>query len=60
MTIVDGDTVDTSNRNRQLPALRSTVGQLKTQVVAQRLTDINPELKLTVHQVRVTSSTSLC
>jgi tRNA A37 threonylcarbamoyladenosine dehydratase len=54
MTIVDGDTVDTTNRNRQLPALRSTVGKLKAQVVAQRLTDINPGLKLTVHQVGCT------
>jgi tRNA A37 threonylcarbamoyladenosine dehydratase len=51
MTIVDGDSVDTTNRNRQLPALRSTVGLLKTQVVAQRLADINPDLQLTVHQV---------
>lgn len=51
MTIVDGDTVDTTNRNRQLPAVASTVGQLKTEVVAARLTDINPHLRLTVHQV---------
>lgn len=32
MTLVDGDTVDTTNRNRQLPALASTVGKIKTQV----------------------------
>jgi molybdopterin/thiamine biosynthesis adenylyltransferase len=32
MTLVDGDTVDTTNRNRQLPALASTVGKLKTKV----------------------------
>lgn len=50
MTLVDGDTVDTTNRNRQLPALASTVGQLKTEVVATRLNDINPHLRLTVHQ----------
>lgn len=49
MTIVDGDTVDLSNTNRQLPALHSTVGKRKTEVMAERMRDINPELNLTVH-----------
>lgn len=48
MTIVDADTVNESNLNRQLPALHSTLGQPKAEVVAARLIDINPELKLTV------------
>lgn len=48
MTIVDGDTVHVTNRNRQLPALISTEGQEKTEIMAQRMRDINPELKLTV------------
>ena len=47
MTIVDGDVVDISNINRQLPALHSTVGKPKIDVVGDRLMDINPELKLT-------------
>lgn len=47
MTIVDGDTVDITNINRQLPALRSTVGKHKVEVVAERLLDINPDLALT-------------
>lgn len=47
MTIVDGDTVDITNVNRQLPALRSTVGKHKVEVVAERLLDINPDLQLT-------------
>ncbi|SMO58830.1 tRNA A37 threonylcarbamoyladenosine dehydratase [Saccharicrinis carchari] len=47
MTIVDGDTVNNSNRNRQLPALYSTLGQLKAEVVKMRLLDINPQLQLT-------------
>jgi tRNA threonylcarbamoyladenosine dehydratase len=47
MTIVDGDVVDITNINRQLPALHSTVGMLKVDVVGDRLLDINPELKLT-------------
>ena len=47
MTIVDGDVVDITNINRQLPALHSTVGQPKVTVVGDRLMDINPKLKLT-------------
>lgn len=46
MTIVDGDVVDITNINRQLPALHSTVGQAKVDIVGNRLMDINPELKL--------------
>ncbi|MBO6211546.1 tRNA threonylcarbamoyladenosine dehydratase [Algoriella sp.] len=46
ITIVDGDTVDITNINRQLPALHSTVGQHKIDVVGDRLIDINPELEL--------------
>lgn len=47
MTIVDGDTVDITNINRQLPALHSTVGKHKVEVVSERLLDINPRLHLT-------------
>lgn len=47
MTIIDGDIVDITNINRQLPALRSTVGQPKVAIVAQRLRDINPQIQLT-------------
>jgi tRNA A37 threonylcarbamoyladenosine dehydratase len=48
MTIIDGDTVHPSNRNRQLPALKSTEGKAKTEIMASRLLDINPALNLTV------------
>ena len=48
MTIVDGDAVEPTNINRQIPALTSTVGQPKAIVMADRLMDINPRLKLTV------------
>ncbi|MEZ5105724.1 MAG: tRNA threonylcarbamoyladenosine dehydratase [Draconibacterium sp.] len=48
MTIVDGDIVEPSNRNRQLPALVSTTGKPKAEVLKQRFLDINPELNLTV------------
>jgi tRNA A37 threonylcarbamoyladenosine dehydratase len=47
MTIVDGDTVDITNINRQLPALHSTIGKSKVEIVSARLWDINPELQLT-------------
>ncbi len=48
MTIVDGDVVDPSNRNRQLPALATNHGVQKAEIMAQRLKDINPDLKLHV------------
>lgn len=48
MTIVDGDTVDLSNCNRQVVALHSTEKQNKTDVLAARLRDINPLIELTV------------
>ena len=48
MTIVDGDVVETTNRNRQLPALISNLGKPKAEVLASRFRDINPEIELTV------------
>jgi tRNA threonylcarbamoyladenosine dehydratase len=48
MTIVDADTVDATNRNRQIPALKSTEGKVKADVLAERLLDINPDLQLQV------------
>lgn len=48
MTIIDGDTVDPTNKNRQLPALNSTIGKSKASVMSARFLDINPELDLTV------------
>lgn len=49
ITIIDGDDVDPTNKNRQLQALNSTVGKQKALVLRDRFLDINPELKLTVH-----------
>ncbi len=46
MTIIDGDVVEATNKNRQLPALDSTVGQSKAHLMAQRFSDINPEIRL--------------
>ena len=46
MTIVDGDVVSVTNRNRQLLALNSTLGRPKAEVMAERIRDINPEIEL--------------
>ncbi len=48
MTIVDGDVVDPTNRNRQLQALATTHGMSKAALMAERLLQINPAVKLTV------------
>ncbi|NMM50191.1 tRNA threonylcarbamoyladenosine dehydratase [Marinigracilibium pacificum] len=48
ITIVDGDKFDPTNKNRQLPALDSTIDKSKAQVLGQRLLDINKDLKLNV------------
>lgn len=48
MTIVDADTVQPTNINRQQPALHSTMGREKAEVLAVRFKDINPDIQLTV------------
>jgi tRNA threonylcarbamoyladenosine dehydratase len=48
LTIVDGDIIQPTNLNRQLPALRSTIGLKKAYVMADRLRDINPGISLQV------------
>lgn len=49
LILVDGDTVADSNRNRQLCALTSTVGQSKAETVAVRVRDINPACDVQAH-----------
>ena len=56
MTVADADTVAPSNINRQLVALHSTVGRAKAEVLAERLRDINPELRLDVLKLIVIES----
>ena len=46
LTIMDGDVVQASNVNRQLPALRETIGQPKVLVLCERLKTINPEAEI--------------
>ena len=55
ITILDCDTVSETNRNRQIIAMSSTVGKRKSEVVAARLMDINPELDLDVRDCYLTA-----
>jgi tRNA A37 threonylcarbamoyladenosine dehydratase len=54
MTIIDGDVVDPTNRNRQLPALSTNHGVSKAEIMAERLRAINPEIQLEVVKSFVT------
>lgn len=49
MSLVDGDVVEETNRNRQLPALKSNEGRPKSEVLAERFRDINPTIKLHIY-----------
>lgn len=56
MTLVDADTVQPSNINRQLPATHDTVGHLKVEVMAERMRAINPLLRLHLHPQYLTEA----
>lgn len=49
--LIDNDRISESNINRQIIALRSTVGRLKTEVMAERIRDINPKVKVGVYNL---------
>lgn len=55
ITIADADTVAVSNINRQLMATYTSVGRPKTEVLAERLLDINPSLDLSIINDRITA-----
>ena len=50
LTLIDADEVNPSNLNRQLPALHSTIGEPKVEVLARRCLDINPEVRIDARQ----------
>ena len=50
LDLIDNDTVALSNINRQIIALHSTLGMPKVEVAAARAKDINPDIKVNVHQ----------
>lgn len=54
LTLLDHDVVVTSNINRQLPALLSTVGQSKAELMRARIADINPDCQVTLLKVFLT------
>ncbi len=56
--IVDNDTINITNINRQIYALHSTLGQFKTDVARKRILDINPSVKITAHNVFYTPETA--
>ncbi len=58
LTLIDNDTVSISNLNRQLIALNSTIGKLKTEVMGERIKDINPNAKITLHNMFFSSENS--
>lgn len=49
LDLIDNDTVSITNINRQIIALHSTIGKLKTEVAAERVHDIDPDIKVNVH-----------
>ena len=51
LDLIDKDTVSESNINRQIIALHSTVGRKKTEVMAERVKDINPAVQVRVHDI---------
>lgn len=59
LTIVDFDCVDETNINRQIVALRSTIGREKAQVMAERIKDINPDIHVNPMVLRVDETTIL-
>lgn len=56
--LIDSDCVSESNLNRQIIALRSTVGRPKVEVLAERIKDINPDCKVTIYNLFFTPETS--
>ena len=58
LTIVDGDTVDTTNKNRQLIALNSTIGKSKARLMGERIKDINEKINLHIIEDFLTPETA--
>ena len=58
ITLVDADKVSPTNLNRQLVALRSTIGMLKTDVMRDRIADINPSSEVTCYPIFFDAATA--
>lgn len=59
LILIDFDTVEESNINRQLFALDSTIGQPKVNVAAARISDINPNIKVITHNIFFDKNTEI-
>lgn len=57
LTLVDNDTIQPTNINRQIPALHSTTGAYKADIMEQRLKDINPQIKTSVRKTYINEDT---
>ena len=56
--LIDDDTVNLTNLNRQIIALRSTLGQYKVDAAKARILDVNPDCKVTAHRMFFTPETA--
>ncbi len=56
LTLIDNDTVSVTNINRQLIALHSTIGRMKTEIAKERILDINPGANVTIHNLFYTGT----
>ncbi len=59
LILIDNDVVELTNVNRQLVALHSTIGQYKTQVLKDRILDVNPQASVITHEVFYTDGIEL-
>jgi tRNA A37 threonylcarbamoyladenosine dehydratase len=57
LRLVDFDAIKASNINRQILALRSTVGRMKAEVAAERVLDINPDARVDIRPVFASADT---
>jgi tRNA A37 threonylcarbamoyladenosine dehydratase len=58
LTLIDFDTVDITNINRQIPALHSTIGKAKVDIMKDRILDINPDINITIYKELYNAETS--
>ncbi|MGL5656246.1 MAG: tRNA threonylcarbamoyladenosine dehydratase [Fusobacteriaceae bacterium] len=58
ITVVDFDTIDITNLNRQIIATQNTVGNYKADVIKERILSINPEVKVNAYREKFTEETS--
>lgn len=58
IAIIDFDCVDISNINRQIPALHSTIGKYKSDIMEERISDINPMTNITKHTMQYRAESS--